>query len=198
MCVQEGVWAVNALLTIVLLSRRCLLPKSMQTSSRQCATSTRLPVPMLPFVATAQWTTSSSECRHARLHDLGSHPAPASVIEGNRIYVPCIYVLNKIDSISVEELDLLYKIPNSVPISSKLWLNIDELVDKVRGRWWQTAACISLTRWQMWDELRLVRVYTKPSKAAPDYSQPVVLRQGRSSVMDFANAIHKEIARQLK
>ena len=27
------------------------------------------------------------------------------VIEGNRIYVPCIYVLNKIDSISIEELD---------------------------------------------------------------------------------------------
>lgn len=90
-------------------------------------------MPTLPFVATAPWTTSSSECRHATLHDLGSHPAPASVIEGNRIYVPCIYVLNKIDSISVEELDLLYKIPNSVPISSKLWLNIDELVDKVRG-----------------------------------------------------------------
>lgn len=62
---------------------------------------------------------------------LDSNP---SVIEGNRIYVPCIYVLNKIDSISVEELDLLYKIPHSVPISSKLWLNTDELVDKVSRR----------------------------------------------------------------
>lgn len=29
------------------------------------------------------------------------------VLEGNRIYIPCLYVLNKIDSISVEELDLL-------------------------------------------------------------------------------------------
>jgi len=29
------------------------------------------------------------------------------VIEGNRIYIPCLYVLNKIDAISVEELDLL-------------------------------------------------------------------------------------------
>ena len=26
------------------------------------------------------------------------------VIEGNRIYIPCIYVLNKIDQISIEEL----------------------------------------------------------------------------------------------
>lgn len=102
------------------------------------------------------------------------------VIEGNRVYIPCIYVLNKIDQISIEELDLLYKIPHSVPISSKEWLNIDELTEK------------------MWEELRLVRVYTKPSKAPPDYSQPVVLRQGKSSVLDFANAIHKEIAKQLK
>lgn len=102
------------------------------------------------------------------------------VIEGNRIYIPCIYVLNKIDAISIEELDLLYKIPMSVPISSKMWLNIDELTEK------------------MWEELRLVRVYTKPHKAPPDYSQPVVLRQGRSSVLDFANAIHKDIAKQFK
>ena len=29
------------------------------------------------------------------------------VLEGNRIYIPCLFVLNKIDSISVEELDLL-------------------------------------------------------------------------------------------
>ena len=43
------------------------------------------------------------------------------VIEGNRIYIPCIYVLNKIDSISIEELDLLYKIPHSVPISCLLY-----------------------------------------------------------------------------
>lgn len=102
------------------------------------------------------------------------------VIEGNRIYIPCIYVLNKIDAISIEELDLLYKIPMSVPISSKMWLNIDELTEK------------------MWEELRLVRVYTKPHKAPPDYSQPVVLRQGRSSVQDFANAIHKDIVKQFK
>jgi small GTP-binding protein len=37
------------------------------------------------------------------------------VIEGNRIYMPCIYVLNKIDQISIEELDIIYKIPHAVP-----------------------------------------------------------------------------------
>lgn len=63
------------------------------------------------------------------------------VIEGNRIYIPAVYVLNKIDAISIEELDLLYKIPYSVPISSKEWLNVDELIDV------------------MWSALDLVRVY---------------------------------------
>ena len=40
------------------------------------------------------------------------------VIEGNRVYVPAVYVLNKIDQISIEELDVIYKIPHCVPISA--------------------------------------------------------------------------------
>jgi len=102
------------------------------------------------------------------------------VIEGNRVYIPCVYVLNKIDAISIEELDLLYKIPNSVPISSREWWNIDELTER------------------MWEMLDLVRIYTKPRGQAPDYTAPVVLRRGRCSIEDFCNAIHKEIAKQLK
>ncbi|RSH92771.1 hypothetical protein EHS25_008217 [Saitozyma podzolica] len=104
------------------------------------------------------------------------------VVEGNRVYVPAIFVLNKIDAISIEELDLLYKasIPNSVPISSQQWLNIDELLEV------------------MWDKLNLVRVYTKPRGQQPDYSSPVVLRRGRCTVEDFCNAIHKEIVKQFK
>jgi len=102
------------------------------------------------------------------------------VVEGNRVYIPALYVLNKIDAISIEELDLLYRIPNSVPVSSKEWWNIDELLEK------------------MWGMLDLVRVYTKPRGQAPDYTAPVVLRRSRCSVEDFCNAIHKEIAKQLK
>ena len=39
-------------------------------------------------------------------------------IEGNRIYIPAIYVLNKIDQITIEELDLIQQIPHTVPISA--------------------------------------------------------------------------------
>jgi len=68
----------------------------------------------------------------------------------------------------------------SVPISSKDWLNVDELIEK------------------MWETLNLVRVYTKPRGLAPDYSSPVVLRHGKNTVEDFCNSIHKEIAKQMK
>jgi len=102
------------------------------------------------------------------------------VVEGNRKYIPALFVLNKIDAISIEELDLLYKIPNSVPISSKLWLNIDELTEK------------------MWEALNLVRVYTRPRGKLPDYTSPVVLRRNKCTVEDFCNAIHKEIVKQFK
>ncbi|TNY19978.1 P-loop containing nucleoside triphosphate hydrolase protein [Rhodotorula diobovata] len=103
------------------------------------------------------------------------------VIEGGRVYIPCLYILNKIDAISIEELDLLYRIPNSVPISAKDWLNIDELIEV------------------MWEKLSLRRIYTLPRGAkSPDYTAPVVLRSSSCTVRDFCNSIHREIAQQVK
>lgn len=102
------------------------------------------------------------------------------VIENNRIYIPAIYVLNKIDQISIEELDLVYKIPHAVPVSAHHEWNFDELLEK------------------MWEYLNLTRVYTKPKGQLPDYEQPVVLTKGTVSIEDFCNAIHKAILPQFK
>jgi small GTP-binding protein len=90
----------------------------------------------------------------------------------SRSYIPVVYCLNKIDSISIEELDLLYRIPNAVPISSEHGWNVDELMEA------------------MWDKLSLKRVYTKPKGKAPDYSQPVVLRANKCTVEDFVRFPH--------
>lgn len=38
------------------------------------------------------------------------------VIEGSRVYIPCIYVVNKIDQITLEELEILDKLPHYCPI----------------------------------------------------------------------------------
>jgi len=102
------------------------------------------------------------------------------VVEGNRTYVPCIYLLNKIDQISIEELDIICKIPHTVPISAHHKWNYDSLLEK------------------MWDYLKLVRIYTKPKGQLPDYEAPVVLQSGKSTVEDFCDKIHKSISKELK
>lgn len=66
------------------------------------------------------------------------------VIEANRKYIPCLYVLNKIDDITLPELEILDKIPHYVPISAHLEWNLDGLVDEI------------------WEYLDVIRVYTKP------------------------------------
>jgi ribosome-interacting GTPase 1 len=86
-----------------------------------------------------------------------------------RSYIPVIYALNKIDSISIEELDLLYRIPNACPISAEHGWNVDELME------------------HMWEKLQLRRIYTKPKGKSPDYNTPVVLRKTACTVEDFVS-----------
>lgn len=102
------------------------------------------------------------------------------VIEGNRVYIPALYVMNKIDQITIEELDLIDRMPNACPISAHHKWNIDGLLEKI---------------WQM---LNLIRVYTKPKGQLTDFSEPVVIRADRATVSDFCNRIHKSILKQFK
>ncbi|KAH3745052.1 Uroporphyrinogen decarboxylase [Pelomyxa schiedti] len=102
------------------------------------------------------------------------------VIEGNRVYIPAIYVMNKIDQITIADLDLLDRLPHFVPISAHLEWNLDELLARI------------------WDYLALVRIYTKPHGQIPDYNCPIVMCGGRASVENLCNRIHKRILDQFK
>lgn len=102
------------------------------------------------------------------------------VIEGNRIYTPALYVLNKIDTITIEELDLLSKVPHYVPIAAGLEWNFDDLLE--------------LT----WKYLNMLRIYTKPHGKAPDYNAPVVVPRGKNTVEEFCNRIHRSLMEQFK
>ena len=66
------------------------------------------------------------------------------VIEGRCVYIPCIYAINKIDQITLEELKVMSRLPHYCPVSSFHEWNMDGLIQMV------------------WNYLDLTRVYTKP------------------------------------
>jgi hypothetical protein len=76
-------------------------------------------------------------------------------------------------------------------------MNIDELIEKVVFLLYSQLNSHYVPH-KMWEALDLVWVYTKPRGQPPDYTSPVVLKRGKSSIEDFCNSIHKEIAKQLK
>jgi len=98
------------------------------------------------------------------------------VIEGNRSYMPILYVFNKIDSITIEELDILDQMPNYVPISSRDKWNTEELMEEI------------------WNKCNMLRIYTKPKGQIPDYEEPVILHSAKNpTVEEFCNRIHKSL-----
>ncbi|RXW23841.1 hypothetical protein EST38_g2005 [Candolleomyces aberdarensis] len=85
------------------------------------------------------------------------------------------YVYNKVDAISLEQVDKLARQQNTVVISCEMDLNLDYLIER------------------MWDELRLVKVYTKKRGAHPDLSDPICLRKG-ATIEDVCNGVHRSLA----
>ncbi|KAL0234128.1 hypothetical protein PCE1_001166 [Barthelona sp. PCE] len=96
------------------------------------------------------------------------------------VYIPCVYALNKIDMLSLQEVNLWNKFENMCPISVKQGWNIDELKE------------------MMWERLDLIRVYTKPRSSDPDFEDPVILRRDKSTVEDFCMKIHKTLAQNMR
>ncbi|VDL22542.1 unnamed protein product [Hymenolepis diminuta] len=101
------------------------------------------------------------------------------VIVGNRVYLKCLYVYNKIDQISLEEVDKLAREPHSVVISCNLGLNLDYLL-KV-----------------MWEYLDLIQIYTKKQGKKPDLDEGIILRNG-ATVEHVCHCIHRSLADNFK
>ena len=65
------------------------------------------------------------------------------IMKDHRKYIKCLYVYNKIDSVSLDFLDKLAREPNTCVMSCELDLGVHDVVDRC------------------WKELRLIRLYTK-------------------------------------
>ena len=96
------------------------------------------------------------------------------------VYIPVLYVLNKIDQITKEELELVDKMENCCPICAQHEWNLDGLLERI------------------WEKLNLKRIYTKPKGMMPDFEEPVVLPASKAKVEDFCMRIHKTLLNDLK
>jgi len=101
------------------------------------------------------------------------------VIQGNRKYMDCLYVYNKIDQISLEEVDRIAHEPNCVVISCNMKLNLDYLVEA------------------MWKKLALITVYTKKPGKKPDFDDGLILRSN-CTVEHACHAIHRTLVGDFK
>jgi len=103
------------------------------------------------------------------------------VIQGNRIYTKCLYVYNKIDQITIDELDRIARQPHSVVISCELNLNMDFLIKRI------------------WKYLALIRIYTKKPGNAPDLApgDGIILR-GDSTIEHACHALHRTLVAQFR
>ncbi|XP_038047231.1 developmentally-regulated GTP-binding protein 2-like [Patiria miniata] len=101
------------------------------------------------------------------------------VVVGNRIYLPCIYVYNKIDQTSIEEVDRIAHEPNSVVISCEMKLNLDYLLETT------------------WEYLSLICIYTKRRGERPDFEGGIIMRKG-CTVEHVCHAIHRTLVSNFK
>jgi ribosome-interacting GTPase 1 len=51
---------------------------------------------------------------------------------------------------------------------------------------------------EIWHKLKLVRIFTKPAGQIPDFDDPVVMREGRTSVLALMNRLHKQMHQNFK
>ena len=71
------------------------------------------------------------------------------VIVGNRVYKPCLYFYNKIDTITIEEIDTLARMDHSCVGSVNQQFNIGEPLED------------DVLKQNIWKYLGLTRIYTK-------------------------------------
>ncbi|KAL4870540.1 hypothetical protein BDV12DRAFT_55665 [Aspergillus spectabilis] len=101
------------------------------------------------------------------------------IMKDHRKYIPCLYVYNKVDSVSIEFLDQLAREPHTAVMSCELDLAVTDVVERI------------------WKELRLMRVYTKRKGVEPDFSEALIVRSN-STIEDVCDQIHRTLKETFK
>lgn len=103
-------------------------------------------------------------------------------IAKNRVYIPGIVVLNKIDLMTDKDLEAIKKTLEVFPlfaISAKKGVGLDEL------------------RKSIFERLDFIRIYMRPQGKKVDYDEPLVIKRS-SSVGDVCDIIHRTFRKRFR
>lgn len=106
-------------------------------------------------------------------------------LNGNRIYLPSVIVLNKIDLVNasfVQEIKskmLGNNDDNFIAVSADSGINIDVLKEAIYQR------------------LGFIRVYMRPKGGETDFREPMIIKNG-ATVQDVCNKIHRNMAKNFR
>ncbi len=98
------------------------------------------------------------------------------VLLGNRVYIPSITVLNKVDLVNV---GFLHEISTKlnyqlIPVSAEGNVNLAALKEEI------------------YKHLGLIRIYMRPRGGETDYKEPLIVRKN-ASVLDVCNKLHRRM-----
>ncbi|TPX35472.1 threonine---tRNA ligase [Synchytrium microbalum] len=124
----------------------------------------------ISFNATCKTTYLNERMVYQILHDYKIHNAEILLREDATVdqFIDCI------DQISIEEVDRLARLPNTVVVSCESDLNIKYLIS------------------QIWKQLDLMRVYTKRRGEFPDFSDGIIVKNS-CTVQDICTQIHRSL-----
>lgn len=96
----------------------------------------------------------------------------------NRVYIPAITVVNKIDSLAIREIGVIRE-TGVIAVSAQNAIGLEELKSEI------------------WKKLKLIRIYLKTKNEEPDLSDPLIIKEGQT-VEEAAKKIHNNLALTIK
>lgn len=101
-------------------------------------------------------------------------------LEGNRVYIPALFVINKIDLATDKMIKRVKElVPNPILISASGNVNIDGLREAI------------------YTSLDLIKLYLKPQGGETDFEEPLIVRDG-STVGEICDKLHRNFRNEFK
>ncbi len=106
------------------------------------------------------------------------------VVSGNRVYIPSLVVVNKIDLADEDYLKYIKQKleefgKDYILVSGNKNINLDLLKEKI------------------YEKLGFIKIYLKPQGKKPDFDEPLIMRKG-STVKDVCEKLHKDFVKNFR